>query len=224
MGKRSDFGENWASVVAQWGLGTPLPIASDDGWDALGALERLYPARLDRILADGTRGVWVLTPLIDLGRVLVACEHLDGFAPVLARLTAKDKGGDGRRAAATELRFAALLVQLGYRPRLEPILGAHKPDGVVATGAGDVYYEVIAPTIPKVQREAQAEIQGPLDALLRTGRKRQEQSGDINAIRDDLDRLMQPASVYFEVSNERGVALLEDERKHFPKYNFIVNR
>ncbi len=224
MGKRSDFGENWASVVAQWGLGTPLPIASDDGWDALGALERLYPARLDRILADGIRGVWVLAPLIDLGRVLAACEHLDGFGPVLARLTAEDKGGDGRRAAAAELRFAALLVHLGYRPRLEPTLGTRTPDGAITTDAGDVYYEVIAPTILEVQRDALREIQGPLDALLRTGRKRQERSGDINVIRDDIDRLMQPASVYFEVSNERGIGLFEAESKHFPKdtMNLVV--
>jgi len=224
MGKRSDFGEDWAAVIARWGLGTPLPIAPDCGWDALGALERLYPAHLDRILADGARGVWVLAPLIDLGRVLAECEHLDGFGPVLARLTAEDKGADGRRAARAELHVATLLMHVGYRPRLEPTLGTRAPDGVIATDAGDVYYEVIAPTIPEVQREALREIQGPLDALLRTGRKRQEQSGEINAIRDDLDRLMQPASVYFEVSNERGVGLLEAESKHFPKdtMNMVV--
>ncbi len=224
MGKRSDFGEDWAAVIAWWGLGTPLPIALDCGWDALGALERLYPAHLDRILADGARGVGVLAPLIDLGRVLAACEHLDGFGPVLARLTTEDKGADGRRAATAELRFAALLMHVGYRPRLEPTLGTRAPDGVIATDAGDVYYEVIAPTIPEPLREALREIQGPLDALLRTGRKRQERSGDINVIRDDIDRLMQPATVYVEVSNERGVGLLEAESKHFPKntMNLVV--
>jgi hypothetical protein len=220
MGKRSDFGEDWAAVIARWGLGTPLPVAPDDGWDALGALERLYPARLDRILADGRQGVGMLAPLIDLGHILAVCEPLCGVAPVLTRLTAQDNegtGGNDRRAAAAELRFAALLVRLGYPPRLEPTLGTRAPDGVIATDAGDVYYEVIAPTIPQVQREALREIQGPLDKLLRTGRKRQEKNGDINAIRADLDRLMQPTSVYFEVPNKRGATLLDAESKHFPK-------
>lgn len=216
MGKRSDFGENWAAVVAEWGLGTPLPVAADSGWAALDALERLYPARLDRVLTGDARGVWVLAPLIALGQDLAACEHLNGIGPVLARLRATGKDGNGRRSAAAELRFAAALVALGYHPRLEPSLGAKKPDGLITTSAGDVYYEVIAPAISAKEQEALRTIREPLDTLLKTGRKRQQRYGN-DAIRADLERLMQPAEIYVEVPNEQGVHLFEDETRHFSR-------
>lgn len=59
IGHRHDFGKDWAEVMNGWCSGLPFPIQADKAWEALGALEQLWPKRLGEVLTRGQRGNFV---------------------------------------------------------------------------------------------------------------------------------------------------------------------
>ncbi len=86
LGKRSDFGSNWSDFVAKWCSGVTPSVPCDEGWRALGIIERLFPEYLDKILTDGLKGIAFIAPMIDFGITLEACENLVGFDRLLSRM------------------------------------------------------------------------------------------------------------------------------------------
>jgi hypothetical protein len=140
MPTRLDVGSNWSQIVADWYLGVVPSTSADDGWAALGAIERLCPERLAQVLVLDARGYAIMAPLVDLGLVLLACEGRACFAPVLARIKADE------RSAEDEVRIVATLARLGYAPSFEPDLpGGKRVDAEVLADGVKVYVEVAAP-------------------------------------------------------------------------------
>ena len=148
MGERSDFGQSWTDIVQDWCLGVAPSIPHSVGWAALGALERLWPERLDEFLNSRQRGSAVIVPLIDDGLTIEGCESLAGFDKVFTRW----KGGD--RGARSELKFAAALVGLGYSPMLEPDLEGKVLDAVISVAEDNVYFEVATPEYSDAVQQA----------------------------------------------------------------------
>jgi hypothetical protein len=133
------FGTTWEGFLANWCLGNPPVQDRETVENALRALLRIWPEREAAIVGRNTRGLVLISPAIESGIVLSACENLIGFENVLRRLKT------GERSAYTELVFAARLVKAGFQPILEPSLGSGFLDTRIPMDAGDVYCEVIAP-------------------------------------------------------------------------------
>ena len=89
----------------------------------------------------------IISPAIEKGVVLSACEKLTGFENVMRRLKT------GERSAYSELLFAARLVKIGFQPVLEPRSGSGVLDTLIPTSTGKVYCEVIAPETSDAIRE-----------------------------------------------------------------------
>ncbi len=160
MGKRSDFGKTWSDVVANWYLGVRPETGPEAGWNALGTLECLWPEYLDKVLAEGARGVGVMAPVVDRGLALAACCQLVGFNSVLSRMQ------QGNTAALSEAQFAAALVKAGYHPVLEPWLRGKRLDTVVFVHGQRVYVEVVCPELSDVMRQAYASMQTLAERLV----------------------------------------------------------
>lgn len=139
MGTRNDFGFNWSDVIVNWYLGKSPQIPGDTGWEALGALERLWPEYIDKILSEGQKGLAVMAPVINLGITLAVCKNLVGFDEVLRRMKQDE------RAAFSEAFFAAKLVKIGYVPVFEPELHGKRLDALVNVQDKKVYIEIITP-------------------------------------------------------------------------------
>ena len=154
MGKRSDFGQSWTDIVQDWCLGVAPSIPQSVGWAALGALERLWPERLDELLNSRQRGSAVVVPLIDDGLTIEACESLAGFEEVFTRWNAGDRG------ARSELKFAAALLGLGHRPRLQPGLEGKVLDAVISVAGHNVYFEVATPEYSDAVQQAFTAMKG----------------------------------------------------------------
>lgn len=152
MGKRADFGSNRTDFIANWCSGVAPSIPAEQGWGAIGVLERLWPEYLDKVLAGGAKGIAIMTPMIDLGITLEACENLVGFDKLLARMK------KGEEAASREAKFAAQLVKLGYKPELEPILNGKCLDTLISVGGEKVYFEIITPDTCDVMKTAYSEM------------------------------------------------------------------
>jgi len=133
------FGTTWEEFLANWCLGNAPLEDRETVENALCALFRIWPEREAAIAGVNTRGLVLVSPAIENGIVLSACENLNGFENVLRRLKT------GERSAYTELNFAARLVKAGFQPVLEPALGSGFLDTRIPMDAGDVYCEVIAP-------------------------------------------------------------------------------
>jgi len=143
MGKRSDLGASWSHVVQTWFLGQPTTIAEDQGWLALGTLERLAPERIDELNQLPTSFPLLMSRAIRLGLDLALCEPCTGFERVLARAR------KGERSAISEIMWGALLIRAGYSIELEPAVGTRRADTLIATEHGNVYAELIAPGMSK---------------------------------------------------------------------------
>jgi hypothetical protein len=141
------FGTTWEEFLVNWCLGNTPPDDPDTVENALCAIFRIWPEKIAAIAGGNTRGLVVVSPAIENGIVLSACENLHGFQNVLRRLKT------GERSAYTELTFAARLVKAGFQPVLEPPLGRGFLDTRIPTTAGDVYCEVIAPETSDAIRE-----------------------------------------------------------------------
>jgi len=149
MGRRTDFGNSWAQVVANWCFGVPPPVNEQIAWDSMEAMEEFWPEYLDTVLADGIRTRLVIANVIDYGQILRKCSDLEGFQGVVQRLRTGDKG------ALAELKFADSLINAGYRPVLEPELNGRRLDAVVVEGAERVFVEVISPELSQAMQRAE---------------------------------------------------------------------
>jgi hypothetical protein len=150
--QQSRFGPNWESVIREWHLGQSFPFSPDVGWRSLQDLERIWPERVDDLLAAGARGSGIIQPEIELGMTLESCEPLGGFCSLLARLKQHEKG------APAELKIAYRLLRLGYHPELEPELNGKRLDCLIHVGNEPVYVEVIAPQEADVLIEIDQEL------------------------------------------------------------------
>ena len=148
IGHRHDFGKDWAEAVNSWCLGLPLPIQADKAWEALGALEQLWPERLGEVLTRGQRGNFVMAHVIDDGLTLAACQNLDGFEGVLNR------SKNGEQAALSEMRFAAALVDLGYQPVLDTEHHGKRPDALIIAANKEIFIDVVTPEMSEDAKQA----------------------------------------------------------------------
>jgi hypothetical protein len=148
-GYRHDFGKDWDEVVRDWCLGLYFPIESDRAWEALGAIEHLWPERLGEVLTRGQRGYFVMAHVIDDGLTLTACQNLDGFEGVLSRIK------KGEQAALSELRFAAALVNVGYEPVLDKEYRGKRPDALIIAENKEIFVDVITPEMSEDTKQAE---------------------------------------------------------------------
>ncbi len=148
---RSSLDLPWADFVAHWCLGIEPEHSEAEAREALLAVERHWPERLDRMESHG-RGLMYIHPAIHLGLILLCCESLDGFREVLARAK------KGEASARSELEFAAGLVRIGLIPSLEPQLGAKKLDTRFVFDEQEVFCEVIAPERSDAMEDAEAQM------------------------------------------------------------------
>ena len=147
---------HWYEFVAEWCLGIEPEATPSEVERAFDALRRLWPEYLNELEvqgAQGHRGISMIVPAVVRGLTLAACERLDGFDAIMARLRR------GERAAMAELQFADALVKCGFLPVLEPKLGLKTPDCLVRIGTKRVYAEVIAPEQAAAVKDAEATLQ-----------------------------------------------------------------
>src|SRR5260370_31708459 len=104
VGYRHVFGKDWDEVVRDWCLGVYFPLESDKAWEAIGALEHLWPERLGEVLSKGQRGYFVMAHVIDDGLTLAACQNLDGFEGVLSRMKKGEQARSEERRVGKECR------------------------------------------------------------------------------------------------------------------------
>ncbi len=149
VGHRHDFGKDWDEVIRDWCLGASLPLESDKAWEALGALEHLWPERLGEVFTRGQRGYFVMAHVIDDGLTLAACRNLDGFEGVLTRIK------KGEQAALSELRFAAALVNVGYEPVLDKEYRRKRPDALIIAENKEIFIDVITPEMSEDTKQAE---------------------------------------------------------------------
>src|SRR5260370_19662614 len=148
IGHRHDFGKDWAEVVNDWCLETPLPVPSENAWEALGALEQLWPERLGEVLTRTQKVNFVMAHVIDDGLTLAACQNLNGFEGVLSRMKI------GEQAALSEMRFAAALVHLGYQPVLDTDHHGKRPDALIIAENKEIFIDVITPEMSEDARKS----------------------------------------------------------------------
>ncbi len=140
IGTRRDFGRDWNEVINSWCLGSSLPVPAEKAWEALGALEQLWPEYLGEVLTRGQRGDFVMVHVIDDGLTLLVCQNLDGFESVLHRIR------DNEQGALAEARFASALVKVGYHPVLDtPHRNGKHPDALILSDNQEVFIDVISP-------------------------------------------------------------------------------
>jgi hypothetical protein len=156
---RASFGRDWDEVLTEWARGGPMNVTAEDGWAALGALERLRPEYLAEVHETQIRANFTLSHLIAHGMDLLACEGLPGLSRIIDRIEKGDLGG------ASEIRAAAFFRRLGLSLTLEPVLDGKKPD-LAVEGEGRSYLEVIGPGWPAALKELVGLLDEAADALV----------------------------------------------------------
>jgi hypothetical protein len=196
----------WSEFVAEWCLGIEPVEAPYEVERAFDALRRLWPEFLNELEAQGeqgSRGISTIAPAIALGLTLAACESLNGFGPVMARLR------QGERSALAELEFAAALVRCGFTPVLEPQLGSKTLDCSVGVGSERVYVEVIAPEQAAAIKDARATAMRMAEELVErtTGSRTEVLLSDEPGVR--LDAIVEAVTTTLpdgRVHNVEGIA------------------
>ena len=141
------MGSDWSDFVSTWFAGRPPMIDGDLAWQALRTLQRLWPEHLDGDLKEGAVHPQTVARLIDDGVALAACEQFVGFESALARVRQDERG------AASELRWAATLAELGYEVTLEPGVAGRHPDASISPGGEDIFFEVTTPEYSEAIKE-----------------------------------------------------------------------
>jgi hypothetical protein len=138
-----------------------MNVTAQDGWAALGALERLRPTYLAEFHATQPRANFSLLYLASQGMDLLACENLPGLHRIIKRIEKGDRG------AESEIRVAAFLRRQGLPVTLEPPLDGKRPDLAIEDEAGRVYLEVIFPEWSAPLAELVELLTEARDALMR---------------------------------------------------------
>jgi hypothetical protein len=147
------FGRSWDYFVSNWCLGVPPVVPEAEAIAALEALDRLCPNYVAAVVSGPTRGLAVVAPAIDFGRVLQRCERMPGFEKILPRLQRGD------RSACSEAHYAAGLGIIGCNPEIEPPLEGAVLDTAVDWRGTRVYSEVISPERADAIVAAQTDVQ-----------------------------------------------------------------
>ncbi|MCI0628555.1 MAG: hypothetical protein L0387_44060 [Acidobacteria bacterium] len=157
----SDFGCSWEEFIREWCCGGTLGYSPTEVTRVLATIKRLYPADVKRLTSKSARGLGLIAPAVELGRLLLACEGAEGFADVLARLQ------KGERAAYSEFVVVSSLARLGHTVRFAvPLAGRVLDLGCVVKGVS-VYFEVVTPE----RSDASAQEQHSADQLTATMKK-----------------------------------------------------
>jgi hypothetical protein len=130
---------NWSDFIVDWCLGIVPSFTEEQANNALTALKCFWPEHLEELLQSGSRGIGVIGTVIFYGQLINQCNHLHGFAQVMARIR------QGERSALSELNFAKILLDLGYQPNLEAVLHQRTLDALIIAEGSRIYFEVIAP-------------------------------------------------------------------------------
>jgi hypothetical protein len=138
---------DWADFVSKWFAGRAPLIPGERAWQALIALQRLWPERLQEALREGAVHPQTVARVIDDGVALASCEQLPGFAKVATRVREKEPG------AASELRWAATLGELGYEVTLEPEVEGKHPDASILHEGEEICFEVSSPQLSEAIKE-----------------------------------------------------------------------
>ncbi len=213
IGTRRDFGRDWNEVINSWCLGSSLPVPPEKAWEALGALEQLWPEYLGEVLTRGQRGDFVMVHVIDDGLTLLACQNLDGFERVLRRIR------DNEQGALAEARFASALVKVGYHPVLDtPHRNGKHPDALILSDNQEVFIDVILPErsdhINRLTANGNTLVHDFLNKLsMKLTHKRLE----IFALTPDLRTIREPIDRYLDKPED----LVTDKLYEIPGIAFI---
>jgi len=147
------FGTSWNQFVEHWCLGVPPMTSEGDTVARLEVLARLCPDYVSALVGGPNRGLRVIMPAIERGRVLQACEGMPGFEKILPRLQCEE------RSAFSEAEYAAALARFGCAPELEPQVEAAVLDTVVDWHGIRIYAEVISPERADAVIATQSDVQ-----------------------------------------------------------------
>jgi hypothetical protein len=162
MATRRDIGRSWAHVVRDWYLDAEPAIDAEEGWKALGILERHLPTVLDDLLTSGARRPESIAWNVDLGVTLLKCLEIDGFGDLLATMK---RPGNAGISEAVVLRS---LIELGYKPRLYRPVGGKCPDACVMADGQEVFIETTSPEWSEEQRRLYDGMRQLLDGIKRS--------------------------------------------------------
>lgn len=130
---------SWEAFESDWCLNSRLGYEREVIAASLYAVQRMLPARLDALMSNSGRGPAIVVPVVEVGRMLAACEHLPSFGEVLHRL----KGGE--RSAYSELVLVSALNALGYPAVFAPPLDGRVLDAECCVEEHRVLFEVVVP-------------------------------------------------------------------------------
>jgi len=156
---RRSFGSDWNAVVAHWAQGGPVNTNAEEGWAALGALERLRPGYLADCYERQALGNAEFAQLLAHGSDLLACEHLPGLDRVLGRLE------HGERGAMVELGVAAFFARSGFIPVIQPQQTGKVLDLGLDVAHRRVFVEVIGPTWSDAAARLRDQLKGAAETL-----------------------------------------------------------
>ncbi len=130
---------SWEAFDSDWCLNSGLGYEREVIGISLDAFQRMLPERLKALVSNSDRGPAIVAPVVEIGRMLAACEHLSCFGEVLHRL----KGNE--RSAYSELVLVSALNALGYPAVFAPPLDGHVLDAECQVEGSRVLFEVVAP-------------------------------------------------------------------------------
>ena len=134
-----EFGGCWATFLEAWCGGASLATNAAEVARALSTLVRLWPAEVARLASDPARGLLVVAPAVELGRLLHVCEPAESFDEILRRLV------NGERSAYSELVLVAALRRLGYNAQFAPPIAGRVLDAKCLVEDLPIYFEVVTP-------------------------------------------------------------------------------
>jgi hypothetical protein len=141
-----EFGGSWGAFSKDWCFNQPMADSQDEISSALSTLQRLWPVRVERLVAEMNRGANFIASEIELGSLLRACENISGFRQVLSRLKA------GEQPAYSELVIVAALEKLGFAPNFGKLVGKVKPDADVSLMSDMFSWRFIGPNVRSPQK------------------------------------------------------------------------
>lgn len=190
---------SWEAFESNWCLNSGLGYEREVIAASLDAVQRMLPARLDALISNSGRGPAIVAPVVEIGRMLAACEHLPSFGEVLHRL----KGDE--RSAYSELVLVSALNALGYPAVFAPPLDGRVLDAECCVDERRVLFEVVVPDRSDsnvTRQQAVSLLSAQLQKTISACRVEIEVTdrfsvGDIQAVIDAVAK--SPASAWIEV-------------------------
>jgi hypothetical protein len=166
----SELGRTWDEFLRAWCFGSGPGYSMGETIEALRTLKRLWPEYLERLTGDSARGLGVIVPAIELGRILKSCEPAPRFLKVFQRLVGPHAAHglpSKERAPYSELVLVDALSQLGFKPEHEYPIAGRVLDAMCEIEGACVCFEVVTPNRADIAKELDREVQ-LLTSQLRT--------------------------------------------------------